>query len=534
MLFAMARLPCALAQDQSSLAPRTIRGTVTNSVTGEPIYRAMVQLGGQYATLTDHDGHFELVGTTLPGIPPWAMKPGYFSQDRFNRSVTASVDNASQSDAEIVVKLIPEAVISGAVTGQDGNPLEGLPVQLKMLLTQDGFARWRPRMQTRTNAEGRYRFAELEAGKYIVSTGFHAEGASDTQAGFGYIPARYPPAGGDSSSANVLMLKPGDHAVADLAPEMEKLFPVTGLITGYGESRGVTFRAETPSGEEFSPTARFRAQTGEFRIMLPGGTYQVLATAYTRPAPLEARREITVSQGALSGVSFNMEPFASIPVDVEIDAVNPPSDGTASVGQSSPVENFAGNIGLTNARDGAFGGQMTAGMRRGGNGDPSGTVEIGGISPGRYILHAEPPSPWYVASASCGAVDLTHEELAVGGSSVGCAIHVVLRNDSGSAHVTIRDAGQNATAAPQRALYVYVVPLSNLAQSVVAHTQQNGDYSADGLAPGRYLILALDHRVELPYRDPDAMRAYSQLGQEISVTANGKADVEVARAAEAQ
>ena len=74
------------------------------------------------------------------------------------------------------------------------------------------------------------------------------------------------------------------------------------------------------------------------------------------------------------------------------------------------------------------------------------------------------------------------------------------------------------------------MPLGNLAQPIVTLNQQNGDYSADGLAPGRYLVLALDHREELPYREPDAMRAYAELGQEITVTANGKADIEVALA----
>ena len=48
-----------------------------------------------------------------------------------------------------------------------------------------------------------------------------------------------------------MVLKPGDHAVADLNPDVEKLFPVTGTIAGYGESRGVGFRVETASGEEF-------------------------------------------------------------------------------------------------------------------------------------------------------------------------------------------------------------------------------------------------------------------------------------------
>ena len=536
MLLAMACNPPARAQigtvsPEASSAPHTVRGTVVNSVTGEPIYRALVQIGGHYAALTDHEGHFEFEGVTLSGLPPWAMKPGYFFPDRLNRFAVAATDNANaSSETELVVKLVPEAVISGTVTGQDGSPLENIAVQLKMLSTQDGFSRWRPRMQTRTNAEGQYRFADLEAGKYSVSTGFHTEGLADSRDAAGYVPARYPPAGGDSSSAAAIVLKPGDHAVADLNPEMERLFPVTGTVSGYGQSRGITFRVEAANGEEFSPGARFRPQTGEFRMMLPVGSYRVVAAAYTRPAPMQAWRDVTVQQAAVGGLSFALEPFASIPVDVEVNAVNPPSDGSASVGASSPVENFAGNIGLTNVSNEALAGQMTAGMRRRGSGDPSGPLEIGDISPGRYILRAEPPSPWYIASASCGAVDLTHEELTVSGGSTGCSIHVVLRNDSGSAHVTIRDA-QGSLTTGQRGLYVYAVPLSSLVQPVVTLNQQNADFSADGLAPGRYLVLALDRRVDLPYRDPEAMRAYSQLGQEISVTANGKADAEISVAA---
>jgi len=542
LLFAVAGSPCALAQisdaassnatnqSASGLTPRTIRGTVVDSVTGEPISRALVQIGGQYAMLTDHDGHFEFDGVALPGIPPWAMKPGYFSQDHLNRFTTVAADTtSSQSEAEsVVVKLVPEAVVSGTVTGQDGNPLEGIPVQLKTLATQDGLSRWRPRMQTRTNAEGQYRFAELEAGKYVVTTGFHTEGPADSQAAFGYIPARYPsPGGGSSSSETAMVLKPGDHAVADLTPEVEKLFPVTGTIAGYGESRGVGFRVETASGEEFHPTARFRPQTGEFHMMLPGGSYQVTATAYMRQGPMEARREVTVPQAPVGGISFTMEPYATIPLDIEMNTVNQPSDGSGQLVGTTPQSNFGGNISLTSANGEGFTPFLSARpIRAGDNG--SGALAIDNVSPGRYVLRADPPSPWYVASASCGGVDLTHDELVVGGGSVGCSIHVVVRNDSGSAHVTVRNSEQNLASGMQQTLFVYAVPMGNLAQPVVRLNPLNGDFTADGLAPGRYLVLALDHRVDLPYRDPEAMRAYAELGQEISVTANGKADLEVA------
>ena len=469
LLVALAGGPSFLGQDstnsgpnqsQFSSAPHTVRGTVVNSVTGEPIYRALVQIGGQYAMLTDHEGHFEFDGVTLSGDSSVGDEAGILFagplQSLHGRSTPATP--LPSPTRELIVKLVPEAIISGTVTGQDGNPLEGIPVQLKTLAIQDGLSRWRPRQQTRTNSEGQYRFAELEAGKYEVTTGFHTEGLADSQASLGYIPARYPPAGGGSSSSETaIVLKPGDHAVADLNPDVEKLFPVTGTITGYGESRGVAFRVETASGEEFTPTARFTPRNGEFRVMLPGGSYQVTATAYMRQGPIEARREVTVPQGPVAGISFAMEPYATIPVDVEVDTVNQPSDGTGQAGASAPQTTLAGIISLTSANGEGFTPFLSARPLHQ-RGDDSvrgrtGPLAIENVSPGRYVLRAEPPSPWYVASASCGGVDLTHDELVVGGGSVGCSIHVVLRNDSGSAHVTVRDSDQNrAFNAPARAL----------------------------------------------------------------------------------
>ncbi len=538
MLFAVASSPRISAQISTGSAsgqgtqvaadsaPRTVRGTVVDSVTGEPIYRALVQIGGQYATLTDHDGHFEFNRVTLSGIPPWAMKPGYFSSDRFNRFMLPALEaSPTQSAPEFTVKLVPEAIVSGTVTGQDGNPIEGIPVQLKTLITQEGLARWRPRMQTRTNAEGQYRFAELEAGKYIVTTGFHIEGLADSQAASGYIPARYPPPGGGSSTSETAMvLKPGDHAVADLSPDMEKLFPVTGTIAGYGERAGVGFRALTASGEEFSPTARFTPRTGEFRIMLPGGSYRVTATAYIRQGPMEATREVTVPQAPVGGVSFTMEPYASIPVEIEVDTIDQSASGSGQAG-AVPPDNFAGNISLTSANGEGFTPFLSARPLHRTGDEQSSPLIIDNVSPGRYVLRANLPMPWHVASASCGGVDLMHDELVVGGGSVGCSIRIVLRNDSGLVHITIRGAENSDSGSSN--LVVYLLPLGDLVGEPVIASGWSPGYEGSNVAPGRYLVLAMDHHEELPYRDAEAMRRYAEMGQEVVVTANGKVDAEI-------
>src|SRR5271168_3830783 len=199
--FAIAQGP---SQEQTDSAPHTIHGTVVNSVTGEPIYRALVQIGGQFAALTDHEGHFEFEGVT-ENIRPWAMKPGYFSEHQFPGGFEAASGGsgtaiAPSEDQPVVVKLVPEAIISGTVTGQDGAPLEGIPVQLRTLAVRDGLSRWQHSQGTKTNSEGQYRFAELQAGKDAVTTGFHTEGPADAQGSLAYVPARYPPISGDASA----------------------------------------------------------------------------------------------------------------------------------------------------------------------------------------------------------------------------------------------------------------------------------------------------------------------------------------------
>jgi hypothetical protein len=82
-------------------------------------------------------------------------------------------------------------------------------------------------------------------------------------------------------------------------------------------------------------------------------------------------------------------------------------------------------------------------------------------------------------------------------------------------------------------IFVYAMPLDNFIQSismVSAQEQGSGDVqegSLEGLAPGRYLVMALDHAEELPYREPDLIQRYLSKGKEITFTANGKSEVQL-------
>jgi len=113
--------------------------------------------------------------------------------------------------------------------------------------------------------------------------------------------------------------------------------------------------------------------------------------------------------------------------------------------------------------------------------------------------------------------------LAIAGGAAGCSIRVVLRNDTGILHVTFRDgADPNISQA-----VVYALPLDDMVRQPMIMSGWSPAYQGADVAPGRYLVLMLDHREELAYRDPEALRRYASSGQEVTVTANGKVDAEV-------
>jgi len=116
------------AGPQRESKPQTASGQVVNSITGEPIARARVQVGAQQAALTDHDGHFEFDNVSDEAAYAFASKPGYFAEDK-------AVPAQGQS---ITLQLIPEAIVFGTITDQNGQPIQDLHVQLTMLRVENG------------------------------------------------------------------------------------------------------------------------------------------------------------------------------------------------------------------------------------------------------------------------------------------------------------------------------------------------------------------------------------------------------------
>src|SRR3569833_4255033 len=157
----------SMAQQQGPL--RTIRGIVVNSVTSEPIPRALVFVGGpqQQSTFTDSGGRFQLENVSEGKVYIQAQRPGFKSGSRQGGRQIA----VSAQTSEVSLQLEPMARIQGRITNEDGEPLQGVAVHALMPFISAGKRRWvQQKPGLTTDATGRFSIEDLAAGRYILYT----------------------------------------------------------------------------------------------------------------------------------------------------------------------------------------------------------------------------------------------------------------------------------------------------------------------------------------------------------------------------
>jgi hypothetical protein len=496
----------------------TISGQVVNSVSGEPIARARVQVGTQQAALTDHDGRFEFAEVREDSAYAFASKPGYFAEDR---AVLAQGES-------ITLRLIPEAIVFGTITDQNGQPVQDLVVKLSMLDVRNGLRRWQDIQSTITSVEGRFRFAELQAGQYSLVTIFRFDGLAEAPSSVAFVPVTFPPQAGDGIRGS-LTLAPGDHVETNASVPTEKLYPVSGVIKGMAGQVGV-FLATARDGDPLDQRGTI-GPGDAFRVRLPSGPNRLEAHSFgERGQQLIGAREITVGEAPLEGISITLTPPATLPIDVEYQAVttgaqNAPSGPPPYLNATLENEDPRGPARTLPAEPRTPPHQAQVLQP----GDP---MVFRDVEPGSYVLQTRPEPPWYVASATCGNLDLTRDPLVIAAdAATPCTVHMVYRNDSASLKWSA-SAGEGDSGSSGH-IFVTAIPLDNFTQPpdlsmgdmLSPDTPAEGSF--EGLAPGHYLVLALTKRQDLPYRDNEAMQRYLPLGQQVTLTRGGKSEVEL-------
>jgi hypothetical protein len=258
-----------------AVVSRTLRGHVVNAVTGAAIPRVLVQVGAR-SVLTDSQGRFELPGYTDSQAYVTLTNPQY--SQTYDVFQTPGRQRLADLDADSELKMYPDAVIAGTVTGRDGLPLSGVAVQLLRQVFNN--AQSGPGMQpvkfAQTNLSGEFRF-RVPAGRFELTVSYLAR-TRDT--GEAVLPLTYPENTGGSRSA-YFEAAPGEEKHIDLRPKTGPIYPFSVRVEGADGERGAQFTALTSTNETVQLGGAGGSE-GLYQLSLPKGTYTLQARVENR------------------------------------------------------------------------------------------------------------------------------------------------------------------------------------------------------------------------------------------------------------
>lgn len=476
----------------------SLSGTVINSVTGEPIRRAAVQLSGPNGsvTITDAGGHFLLEGLAEGYVLLTASKPGFYDDES---SHISSVRVGKDAPA-VVLKLTPWAVISGRVTTKDQQPLEGFQVRLLAKQNVQGRLIWVDQLnQAGTNEDGEFRLAGLRAGTYYVAVNQSGEtilgqrGVPNPREQI--FPRLIYPAVSDLSSAAPIEVAPGQEAEANFTLSAEPVYQVSGTLTGSSNvASGLFFARKAGDDADFEVTANF--QDGKFEVKLPAGAYTVSGTTVDG-VELTTPGATVVIRSDESDLQVPLHAASSIPVQLEKEQGAMGSERKVPLHGALPGV-FLQLVPLSQSRRGNYFWRAQSGG-------------IPNVAAGTYTLEITTTGESWVKSAVSGGVDLLSDDLTVVEGQQHEPIEVTLRDGAGTVTGTVTPAGD-----PGRVLVLLVQPHGT--RNIIHATRaMQGNFAIPGLPPGDYAIVALDGGDRLEYADPEILNPYLSDAEHVSV-----------------
>jgi len=272
-----------------------LRGKVVSSVDGTPLGGAMVQVSGERAqsTMTSTEGAFVFPSLKPGDFAVQAIKPGYFTASQLNpSSVPAFHIRVDASTGPVVLKLIPEGVVSGRILDENGEPVEGMQVWLQPTKASASSTTvlTKPSNGLETNEIGEYRIAGVRPGSYLLiasgeqgpqmgwQEGFTEESEAVRQTERSY-PITYYPGTLSRSQAIPIQVKAGTAQRLEIRVAKQPLYRIAGRVEAVEAAERVRLILISPANRGPSGMARM---TGDGSFVIPQvspGEYLLVAAA---------------------------------------------------------------------------------------------------------------------------------------------------------------------------------------------------------------------------------------------------------------
>jgi hypothetical protein len=479
-----------------------VSGTVT-SAAGEPLKNATLRLQGQpssgnsgvasqplaYSASSDAQGNFTFQDLEPGRYTLSSEKAGYLrtTYSTSSKGPVASLDLTSgQTLTGIAIKMTPQALISGRITDEDGEPLPNIRVDLTKWAYVGGQKRLQASNIVNSNAEGVFAIGSLAAGSYYIgatpppappSLGTH-QGPEET-----YVTTYYPGATDPASAIAVQVAAGGVARGIEIRLRKARAFRVRGKVVdlaggaAQANANVALVSKDGPALPGPTPNALVRDGTFVFGAVLPG--VYVLQAMPGRGGSGMARQLVTVGNADVDDLVVQLGPGAEITGTISL-------DGPPQLQQpGAPGMNARPIVGLMSTQDGGgfFSNQPQP--------SDDGTFAIHNIVPGTYQVSVQSlPPGTYVKSIRFGSQDLMKTPLDLTGGSGG-AINVVLSPNAGDIGGIVHGGDGTALVGVFVTLWTPGVPAEGVQDFTrTTATDANGHFKFASLPPGEYRIAA--------------------------------------------
>lgn len=512
-------LGASYAQEPKS----SISGRVVNSVSGSALRKVSLTLtptrgdGKPVTAITGDAGQFEFRDLAPGGYRLSGERSGFARQDYGARTNPQSgailALQAGQAITDLTFKLAPNAVISGRVIDQDGEPLPNVVVTALRRAYRNGRRLWSQSGGTQTNDRGEYRISGLRAGRYVIGTanlGLDiglagvSKDAPSSKPEPAYTTTYYGNATDLLSAEQVDVRFGEDRRGTDIQMARVPTVRVRGKVVGAaGGSMLIMTLIRKASGEAgSSPGGVGLVQQADGTFELRGiapGSYFLSARSATDPMGGGAPMPVEVAGEHIDGLEYHLGQGEALSGTVKMlgNGTETPASTTVVL---EAVDLPSTRPSTTPADDGSF--------------------TIKSFLPGKYRVRLDrKPAECYLKSVKVGGreVDSEAAELTASGT---------LEIAVGRAGAQVDGVVQGGDDKPVPGATVVLIPSSGRAAHYLsATTDYDGTFSAKGAAPGKYKMLAWEEIEPGAFLDPEFVKPFEAGAEQISLEEGGRAKV---------
>ena len=511
--------------------PGVIQGQVLAEDGGHPLAKATLSLRSKAArphdpprtVRTDSIGHYTFKDLDPGQYTLRATRHGYLPRTygqktafslRIDSVGTALTVGPGQVLENIDFRLIRGGVVEGRVVDQDKEPVERVAVRLRVLRSLGGEGRLLPLRHDETDDRGHFRIYGVPPGNYYLRVSPRPLFGDSRSPRRSFAPTYYPGVLSVEEAATIKMTAGEEKGGFNITVIEGSSFSVSGrVLTPDGKpAHAVWIVSMKQSGRIISTGMGQHTNTdlqGEFKVssLLPGG-YRVYARSGGGENEQMATADVEVVDQDLTGLTLRLAKGADITGRILVDGGRGDLDWRRISLHMLPSKDNLNRL--------SFGGTRASIEK-------DLTFKIANHPEGPYHLMVMlPPGNHYVSSIRVGGQDLTDRpiELKNNDRLDGMEIHISSQGARIRGHVQQVEEQEMAEGAT---VLVFADDPRHRDFSSrftrTTQTDQSGNYSLEGLVPGKYLLCALVDHQSGNEKDPDYLRSLEKDSEQIDLSA---------------